>query len=57
MAASAGSVNINSDTPPRQNDEVEIEEPRTPAPTQSGQWQTYISDRTPISQKKIWKSK
>ncbi|KAK4303111.1 hypothetical protein Pmani_024855 [Petrolisthes manimaculis] len=58
MAASADGVNINCVTPtsehqhPQENDTL-----RTPNTSQTNQWQTYISDRTPISYKNPWKKR
>lgn len=57
MAASAENVNINSDTPPSQDDNAENDEPKTPSTNKNGQWQTYFADKRPVSQKKRWKSK
>lgn len=57
MAASADSVNTNTDTPTSQDISFENDGPKSPVSLQSGQWQTYVSDKTPVSQKKTWKSK
>lgn len=57
MAASADCVNKNSDTPTFQDNDGEPEEAKSPASLHSGQWQTYFSDKTPISEKKSWKKR
>nr|XP_027227074.1 RUN and FYVE domain-containing protein 2-like isoform X2 [Penaeus vannamei] len=57
MAASADSVNTNTDTPTSQDISFENDGPKSPVSLQSGQWQTYVSDKTPVSQKKTWKKR
>ncbi|XP_045623476.1 RUN and FYVE domain-containing protein 2 isoform X2 [Procambarus clarkii] len=57
MAASSVNVNINRDTPPHQDIDAESEGSKTPVSVHNGQWQTYMSDKTPVSQKKTWKKR
>lgn len=59
MAASADSVNILADSNVLENFGKEnnaVKEDSFSTLT-SGQWQNYFSEKVPISQKKIWKSK
>ncbi|KAK7083958.1 RUN and FYVE domain-containing protein 1 [Halocaridina rubra] len=55
MAASAD-VNIERNTPPSEENDADGEA-KTPSSIQSGQWQTYFSDKTPVSHKKSWKKR
>nr|XP_053644151.1 protein RUFY3-like isoform X5 [Cherax quadricarinatus] len=57
MAASAENVNINTDTPLYQDNDAESEDSKSPVSVQNGQWQTYMSDRTPLAQKRTWKKR
>lgn len=57
MAASADIVNTNGDTPTFQDNDGNQEDPKSPTSLHSGQWQTYFSDKTPVSQKKSWKKR